>query len=315
MATNLFDNNGVALTDESGNIVLAKGATVPADGTAGYALGGVYIRTGSAGGQVRWINNGSGSSSAFTPTGSSIGGSVLVEDFAAAGARADSCSVISAAFAAGSARVVTTNVANHIYTPGGNKLCAWNIVQQDIAPVMVTTGLDIGCDQTASDGMEINSHCYGATGSPFIIGTSPAFYFKCTITIADVSGINPLFIGFRQIEAANVTLASYGTYAGIGWNTAAATAAIKLIGENDGVAHTNYPIDTTNTCADGATKVFGVYVDTSGNTTYTINGVAPTTTGAGNFDDGDQVIPVVHYLQSAASPSAVVIGKWDVGYV
>ncbi len=225
---------------------------------------------------------------------------------------ADQVSVISAGPAAGGARAVTTNVLNHIYTPGGNIFGAFNIVQQDIAPSIVATGLDIGCDQTASDGMEIVSHCFGASGRPFCVGYDQGFYFLCKLLIADVSGINPLFVGFRQVEAANVTLGSYGTYAGIGWNTAANPAAIKLIGENDGTVHTNYPIDTTDTLADATAVTFGIFVNNSGSVSYTINGRAPTATGAALFDDGDQVIPIVHYLQSA-DLSDLVIQSWEAG--
>lgn len=313
MATSLDDNQGYLLTNAAGNVMLATGTSVPADGTANYAVGAEFIKTNGAGGNIRFYNDGSATSSAFRAAGSTASRAVY-EDFAAEGAAGDLVSVLSGSYAAGGARVVTTNVANHIYTPAGNIFTAWNIVQQDIAPVMVATGLDIGCDQTDNDGMEICTNAFGATGRPFVIGSSPAFYFKCTVTFGDVSGCDTLVVGFRAMEAANVTLASYGTYAGIGLNTAANPGALKLIGENDGTVHTNYPIDTTDTMADAATKIFGIFVSAAGVVSYTINGVAPTATGPAAFDDGDLVIPFFHYLHATTSPGSVIIGKWDCGF-
>lgn len=81
------DPKGVLVADTAGNGLLAAGTTVPADATAGYAAGCVFMDTdGSAGAQF-YVNQGTSSSCAFKalPTLAATGALVLAVAGVAAG--------------------------------------------------------------------------------------------------------------------------------------------------------------------------------------------------------------------------------------
>ena len=208
----------------------------------------------------------------------------------------------------------TSLLVNHIYAPSGNKFAWAGIVGQTILPSIVATGLDIGGDQTDNDGAELWSHFSGADGRPFIVGSDPAFFFECKFIIGDVSGTDTLLCGFRRAEVNLATLASYADYAGVGFNTAADPAALKLISEINGSAPASYPVDTTQTLADATAITVRVNVSAAGVITYLINGAAPTVTAAATFDNGDPVIPFFHFLNSSDLANSVVIQSWKAGY-
>jgi hypothetical protein len=181
------------------------------------------------------------------------------------------------------------------------------LLQQDIAPDMDTGGLDIGADQTDNDGAELVGGLGGASGKPFIIGTDPAFYFCITLTISDVSGTDDLHAGFRRASAGNATFDNYTDLATIG--AISGDIYIETILNNAATTST----DTTDNWADAATKKLCTYVSAAGAVTYKIDGAAPTTTAAFTFDDGDPVIPFIHYLQ-ASDLTDVTVTTWEVGY-
>jgi hypothetical protein len=181
------------------------------------------------------------------------------------------------------------------------------LLQQDIAPDMDAGGLDIGADQTDNDGAELVGGLGGASGRPFIIGTDPAFYFCATVTISDVSGSDDLHVGFRRAEAGTATFDNYNDLATIG--SISGDIYIETILNNGTTTST----DTTDNWADAASKKLCTYVSAAGVVTYTINGAAPTTTAAFTFDDGDPVVPFIHFLQ-ASDLTDVTISLWEVGY-
>ncbi len=63
--TNLFDYLGNALKDPDGNIAFARGSSVPADTTAGYAIGCLFQYTGGGVGTAMYINEGTTTSCDF----------------------------------------------------------------------------------------------------------------------------------------------------------------------------------------------------------------------------------------------------------
>lgn len=65
MSTNLYDNAGQALKTAEGYITLAKGTTVPANGTTGYMTGCIFQKTNGSSGTAIYINEGTTSSAAF----------------------------------------------------------------------------------------------------------------------------------------------------------------------------------------------------------------------------------------------------------
>lgn len=182
------------------------------------------------------------------------------------------------------------------------------LLQQDIAPDMDATGIDIGCDQTNDDGVEVAFGIGGASGRPFVVGDDPAFYTCVTLTIADVSGTDDLHVGFRESEAATATFDNYTDLATIG--AISGDIYIETILANASTVST----DTTDNWADAASHKLCVYVTAAGVTTFTTDDAAPTTTAAYTFADGTAVIPFIHYLHAATSPGAITITKWQTGY-
>lgn len=169
-------------------------------------------------------------------------------------------------------------------------------------------GLDVGGDQTDDEGYELVGGVLGASGRPFVIGTDPAFKFCATVVITDVSGTDDFHIGFRRAEIINQTFDNYLDLATIG----NMSGDIKLETIDDNAATTT--TDTTDNWADAASKVLCVLVSSAGVVTYTINGAAPTSTAAFTFDDGDPVVPFIHFINSADLADAITIDNWDVAY-
>lgn len=182
------------------------------------------------------------------------------------------------------------------------------LLQQDIAPDMDATGLDISCDLTDNDGVELVGGLGGASGKPFVVGDDPAFYFCATIFIDDVSGVDDLHMGFREAEAATATFDNYTDLASIG--VISGDITIETILANAATVTT----DTTDNFADDATAKLCTLVSAAGAVTYTINGAAPTATAAYSLADGLPVVPFLHYLHATTSPDEIIVSLWEVGY-
>ena len=195
----------------------------------------------------------------------------------------------------GTAEDGTADVVNIIYTGNGHKLAYVPIVAQTAVIAMTANGLNIGLDQVANDGAELFAGVTGASGRGAIIGTTGAFKASLTFQIADVSGTDDFHFGFRRAETVNATFDNYLDVASIGCVTSADPMLIQLetILNNAGTTTTN----TTDTLADATSVKFTVLVSAAGVVTYLIDGVAPSTTAAFTFDDGDLVIPFFQYIQ------------------
>lgn len=245
-----------------------------------------------------------------------IGGNkVVAENFDAYASTAQ----VSILTATGLTRATTANLLHLLWSPGGNIFAYANLGTQTLAPVITADGLDISADQSDDEGIELFSNFAGASGRPFIVGLDPAFYFKATVNIADVSGTDTFLVGFRRAEVNNGTLANYSDYCGVGFNSSASPAAIKLIAEVNGSAPSNFPVDTTQTVADGIDLNVKVLVSAAGAVTFQLSTgssslAAPTVTEAMTLDTGDPVIPFIHMLNTADIAGAVAIKNWEVGY-
>lgn len=225
--------------------------------------------------------------------------------------------------ATGLVRATTANLLHQIYTPNGQVYGNANLGTQTLPPVIVADGLDIGGDQTSAHGYEVFSHfTSGVSGRPFCVGRDPAFFFYAKIKIGDVSGTDTMLIGFRTAEVNNGTLVNYANYIGMGFNTAADPAAIKLIGEINNSAPASYPVDTTQTIADGVSWQVKIMVDGSGNVTYTHDAAVPGTLAAPTaigttptLTSGLLVIPFIYFLNSSDLVNSFVIQQWVCGYI
>lgn len=70
------------------------------------------------------------------------------------------------------------------------------------------SGLELGMDQTANDGVELTQGVTSASRAAMIAGTDN-FYFKAKIKIADVTGTDECALGWRKAEAAQANLDDY----------------------------------------------------------------------------------------------------------
>ncbi len=216
----------------------------------------------------------------------------------------NSSPVLQSSATTGAAPLGTTGATNIMMMQGGE---TWEEFilgagQTIIAPRMGSAGLLISLDLTDDEGAEYNPGPRNNTKYSYTIGTSAAFAFEATLTAADVSGCDPLLIGFRKVEANNATFADYTDYASIGLSSTNG-ANIWLLTELNAGGQT--ATDTTNAWTDGQSKTLKVLVSSAGVVTYTIAGVAPVVTAAFTFDTGDVVIPFVRFLHGTVAPGAI----------
>ena len=183
--------------------------------------------------------------------------------------------------------------------------------QAIIAPRITPTGLLTSLDLTNAEGAEYNFGMRANAPHTFTIGTSPAFYLEVEVNAADIGGLDPWMCGFRIVQANDATLSNYTDFATIGANATTAADVIILQTQlnTGGVTITN----TTDAWTDGQTKIFRILVSRTGVVTYTINGVAPSTTAAFTFDNADVVAPFIRHTFGAATPGEIHWVRYRVG--
>lgn len=187
--------------------------------------------------------------------------------------------------------------------------------QTIIKPVMDNTGLLISGDLTATEGFEYN---FGAARTlseyAFTVGTSAAFFFEVTLTIADISGGNPYMIGFRKAEANNTALGSYTDYYGLGMFGGTSATNVTLVSELNSGGQTLQDSTTAWTGGDGGTTTLKILVSAAGVVTATIDGGAPGAPLAYTFDGTDVVCPFIRLVHGAVAPGTVHVDDMSVGF-
>lgn len=215
----------------------------------------------------------------------------------------------------------TTGAHCYAQLPDGSRLGYWVLGagQTILGPVGATSGIDVACDQTDNEGLEIFSNAFCADGAPLAVGFDAAFYMLIKFAIQTINGCDDLFIGFRTRELVNATFENYDTYFGLGLNTAATPGALKVRNELNGGGADN--TDTTQTIASATDLQVKVLVAANGVATVQHDAAvpgtlaAPTATAAFTFDDGDQLVPTFRFLHAnAAQAGTIVIKDWEVGY-
>lgn len=175
-----------------------------------------------------------------------------------------------------------------------------------LAPVQLSTGLNVAMDQSASDGLEITQGILNNSRMAFTIGTH-AFYGSCKWIMSDVSDLAECAFGFRKAEDYQAAIDDYDDMAC--FNIQAGQVEIHTIINDNATVET----DTEETdWLDGAAHTVEVHVDIDGVVTFLYDGAAPETTKTFTFDDGDVVIPFFHFVLGGDGSSTVVLQEWDV---
>lgn len=184
--------------------------------------------------------------------------------------------------------------------------------QTIIAPVMETAGLLVSLDLTDNEGAEYAWGILATNKHAYTIGTSAAFFFEVRFTLADVTGVDPFYIGFRKQEAYQAAFTAYTDYAFIGVEESQNTALITIADELNagGTTYTN----TTDAWTDGQTHTLRVNVSAAGVVTYLIDGAAPSATHAFTFDNADVVMPCIYFLHGTVAPGAMHLVSMSCGF-
>ena len=187
--------------------------------------------------------------------------------------------------------------------------------QTIIKPVMDNSGLLCSLDLTDTQGAEYN---FGAARTlsefAFTVGTSAAFFFEVTMTVADISGGNPYMIGFRKAEANNATFADYTDYYGLGMFGGTSATNLTLVSELNSGGQTLQDSTTAWTGGDGGTVTMKVLVSAAGVVTATIDAGAPGAPLAYTFDAADVVCPFIRLTHGAVAPGAVHLVDMSCGF-
>lgn len=190
----------------------------------------------------------------------------------------------------------------------------WNVIgtQTILAPKLDAFGLNLVQDNTAGDGIELTAGKTALSPMAFTINQDAAFFLQAVFKVEDVSGTNPLIIGFRKVQAFDATLANYTDFATIGIVGTANPNTIKTQTQlNTGGVVTT---DTTQTVADGSTTQLKIKVSATGVVTYELNYATPTVVAAFQFDSGDIVIPFIRFTEAADVTTQASINYLECGF-
>lgn len=214
--------------------------------------------------------------------------------------------------------VATDATTNVISTPKSILYCT-NIQEQLLlCPTNVATGLNIGGDQANGDGFEIRFQEPAQADARFlfVIDSEPVgFFIEATFTVADISGVAELLVGFVKNDAYQAVRTVYTDYALIG----CIGADIKIATDLNDAGETL--TDTTENVADAGQVTLRVEVDSYGNVTYKCANSAtavldtPTVTLDYTFDTGDTVVPVIRFLNDSDVAGTVVLNSLECGYL
>jgi len=159
----------------------------------------------------------------------------------------------------------------------------------DSALLVINGGLLLTTNMTSDNvGIEIQAQSAAATRGRgvFVVGTDEA-YFSSTFTLADVSGTDFCFSGFRKVEARQtsegaLTYADYALLAPI-------SGDIKIYTRLN--AGTQAITDTTEDWTDGQSHKLTVIVAKNGKVYFEIDGHTPAAEPATRFqfDSGDSI--------------------------
>lgn len=206
-----------------------------------------------------------------------------------------------------------TGDTNVLVTANGNTfLHNVKVTQTLLGPIWLNPGLNIAQDLTDNDGVEYTTSLTANSGNPtsFVIGTDAAFFCRARVTLADVSGTDDFWVGFRKQEAFQAAANGYADYYALGLDNA--TGDINSESEVAGAGALS--TDTTLNWADGETHTLEVRVSDGGVVTAYVDDVLAASADAYTFTAALTVIPYIFLLHATTSPGAVSLLEWECGY-
>lgn len=213
----------------------------------------------------------------------------------------------------GGAATGTAGDNNVLFTQFGQY--EWFVIgtQTILAPSLDTFGLNLVQDAAvAGDGLEFLMGQTALSPCSFTVNQDNAFFLQAVLKVQDVSGANPLIIGFRKVQAFDATLANYTDFAAIGIVGTAAKIETQTQLATAGVVTT----DTTQTATDGATMQLKVSVSGTGVVSYQFNYGTPTVVAATAFQFAANtiVVPFIRFTQAADLTTQASINYLECGF-
>jgi hypothetical protein len=206
-----------------------------------------------------------------------------------------------------------TGDVNVLATASGNVfLHNVKVTQTLLGPIWLNPGLNIAQDLTDNDGVEYTTSLTANSGNPtsFVVGTDPAFFCRARVTLADVSGTDDFWVGFRKQEAFQAAANGYADYYSLGLDNA--TGDINTESEVAGAGALS--TDTTLNWADGETHTLEIRVSGAGVVTAYVDDVIAASADAYTFTAALTVVPYIFLLHATTSPGAVNVLEWECGY-
>jgi len=186
--------------------------------------------------------------------------------------------------------------------------------QTIIAPRMTANGLNLALDQTDDEGAEYN---FGAARNnskhAYTIQTSAAFFIEAEIYVGDLSGCEPLWMGFRKVQANDADYTNYTDFYVLGINNATSATNVTVGGRLNSGGITLQ--DTTDAWGgDAASQTLKILVSAAGVITAEVGGVAVSAPLAQTFDNTDVVVPFIHFLHDTDLAGEVGLVSFKCGF-
>lgn len=222
--------------------------------------------------------------------------------------------------------VATDALTNFVRTPLSTLYCRNINAQTLLAPTSVATGLSIAGDLTATDGFDIGLNAANQADSRFVftIGSEPVgFFVEAWFTVADVSGVAELLLGFRKLGASAAARSSYSDYAYVGLVGSAIDTITRLNTGTEAVVDSTTDLADTNqiklrveVSSTGIVQFFTNYDPVAGALNTTLGKwFAPKVSQTFTFDDTDNVVPNIRFIHDTDVVDTLVMNYLKCGYL
>lgn len=213
--------------------------------------------------------------------------------------------------------IATDAAENFAICEGDISIFLYRLDGAQSTPFIVQGGaLDIDNDGIDNEGVEIIFTDSATSSMGWTeVGTTPAMYFKASVTIESVSGTDNFYVGWR-INAGfvdDLVIASVDTY---GVHLINDTSGNLVIQTGDDTADGTDENDQNAVWADAETIVLEVRVATNGDFSFYVDSVQVTESSAtGAASSGEVLYPVIGLLNASDADTETLINWVEIGEV